>query len=468
MTSTTDSSDQSNKRHRTGDNEANDRRAAHGGSAAATDIATDPHALLGTRLEPIMEVLASQPEELQTHIISSSNEVLDLHATIKQRMSTNTRFDKPMKDTSGEVLTNAEGVPLKFVPNSLRTNCKIKASNRCKDDERMKAIENEAIKEHEKHKLQQAERAKEMSKLEITLHRELLRKSIYKLAIKLSTSAIIVIKIKNGGLLSGMKLSEKELTMLTAYAVVSSIDDLPVLNWMGFYGLISEEGGPVTTTAAQQAAAEFLKVMNINVAPIQEKGKDSQPDITQLALLDQEKITDLLLNVTVRLGMKIDKVEQQKEINAALREAFEPQAIVTATEDVDDAMEAEDLANPSKNLLDLIKKTQKDEIAKMKQQLRQEMRKNYLGDNQKHQQSTPIKSGRKSNKTSAASASTKQKQKQKKSALKKQVRFQKEKKDDTPTKPRQSKKKKKGKKQDSQGSRGGSNKGGRGRNAAGR
>ena len=131
-------------------------------------------------------------------------------------------------------------------------------------------------------------------------------------------------------------------------------------------------------------------------------------------------------------------------------------------------MEAEDLANPSKNLLDLIKKTQKDEIAKMKQQLRQEMRKNYLGDNQKHQQSTPIKPGRKSNKTSAASASTKQKQKQKKSALKKQVRFQKEKKDDTPTKPRQSKKKKKGKKQDSQGSRGGSNKGGRGRNAAGR
>jgi hypothetical protein len=122
MTSTTDSSDQSNKRHRTGDNEANDRRAAHGGSAAATDIATDPHALLGTRLEPIMEVLASQPEELQTHIISSSNEVLDLHATIKQRMSTNTRFDKPMKDTSGEVLKNAEGDPLKFVPNSLRTN----------------------------------------------------------------------------------------------------------------------------------------------------------------------------------------------------------------------------------------------------------------------------------------------------------------------------------------------------------
>ena len=236
---------------------------------------------------------------------------------------------------------------------------------------------------------------------------------------------------------------------------------------MGFYGLISEEGGPVTTTAAQQAAAEFLKVMKVDIASIQEKGKDSQADIAQLALLDQKKIMDLLLNVTVRLGMKIDKVEQQKEINAALREAFKPQAIVTATEEVDDAMEAEDLSNPSKNLLDFIKKTQKDEIAKMKQQLRQEMRKNYLGDNQKHQQSKPIKSGRKSNKTSAASASTKQKQKQKKSALKKQVRFEKEKKDDTPTKPRQSKKKKKKvEKQDSQGSRGGSNKGGRGRNAA--
>jgi hypothetical protein len=231
---------------------------------------------------------------------------------------------------------------------------------------------------------------------------------------------------------------------------------------MGFYGSSSEEGGQVTTTAAQQAAAEFLKVMNINSAPIQEKGKANQPDIAQLALLDQKKIMNLLLNVTVRLGMKIDKVEQQKEINAALREAFKPQAIVTATEEVDDAMEAEDLNNPSKNLLDLIKKTQKDEIAKMKQQLRQEMRKNYLGDNQKHQQSTPKKSGRKSNKTSAASASTKQKQKQKKSALKKQVRF--EKKDDTPTKPRQSKKKKK--KPDSQDSRGGSSKGGRGRNAA--
>lgn len=462
MPSTTDSSDQSNKRHRTGDNEANDRRAAHGGSAAANDIASDPHALLGTRLEPIMEVLASQPEELQTHIISSSNEVLDLHATIKQRTSTNTRFDKPMKDTSGEVLTNAEGVPLKFVPNSLRTNCKIKASNRCKDDPRMKAVEDEAIKEHEKYKLQQSERAKKMSKLEITLHQELLRQSMYKLAMKLSTSATVVNKIKNGGMLSGMKLNEKELTSFAAYTAVSSIDDLPTLNWMGFYGLISEAGGPITTTAAEQAATEFKKVMNIDINAIKQKATGSLPDAAQLALSNTKNIMEVLLNVTVQLGMKIDEEEQTKQINAALREALKPQAIVTATEEVDDAMETEDLSNPSKNLLDLIKKTQKDEIAKMKQQLRQEMRKNYLGDNQKHQQSTPIKSGRKSNKASTASASTKQKQKQKKSALKKEVRF--EKKDDTPTKPRQRKKKKK--KPDSQGSRGGSSKGGRGRDAA--
>jgi len=46
---------------------------------------TNLTSLLDTRLEPIMDVIALQPKELQGTVITTSLEMLDLLATVKQR-----------------------------------------------------------------------------------------------------------------------------------------------------------------------------------------------------------------------------------------------------------------------------------------------------------------------------------------------------------------------------------------------
>jgi hypothetical protein len=84
-------------------------------AAAPTDLAS----LLGPRLMPLMDLLATQPDELNGTIISLSQEMLDLHVTIKQRMKSHTQFDKPSTDAKGKIQNNKEGNPLPFVPNSL-------------------------------------------------------------------------------------------------------------------------------------------------------------------------------------------------------------------------------------------------------------------------------------------------------------------------------------------------------------
>ena len=51
------------------------------------DLGTNS-SLKGTRLEPIMKVLAMQSDELKGTIISRSTKMLNLQATIKQREKT--------------------------------------------------------------------------------------------------------------------------------------------------------------------------------------------------------------------------------------------------------------------------------------------------------------------------------------------------------------------------------------------
>ena len=125
MPSTTDSATGTNKRRRANGSRSNRRTAAPATAEAAAKPAApnDPFQLLGTRLEPIMKVLASQPTSLQTHIITKTNVMLDLLATIRQRGESHTRFGKPMTDaTSGAVLKDYEGKGKSLYPTLVGTN----------------------------------------------------------------------------------------------------------------------------------------------------------------------------------------------------------------------------------------------------------------------------------------------------------------------------------------------------------
>ena len=142
--STSESAPRTNKRRRSNNDNSsvhhaqNPQRTPRQTIDTAKD-STDPHQLLGTRLEPIMEVLEAQPEIFQTHIIKSSNLMLDRIAHIKQRRTNSAVFQKPIVDPKhGIGTTTDDDAPLMFVPTSTRKKCPIEPSNEFQDHPRMK------------------------------------------------------------------------------------------------------------------------------------------------------------------------------------------------------------------------------------------------------------------------------------------------------------------------------------------
>ena len=98
--------------------------------------------------------------------------MLDLLATVKQRSTSHTCFEKPTTNAkSGEVLKNGAGGNKQFLPNSCRGSCPIKASKQASDDPKMKKLLVAADIDHEAWKLKMAARVKEVSKKEIALRK---------------------------------------------------------------------------------------------------------------------------------------------------------------------------------------------------------------------------------------------------------------------------------------------------------
>ena len=64
----------------------------------SADTLPDPHKLVGSRLELLLEVLAAQPHNLQTNLIRLSGLMLDNVATIKLCKSISAKFNKPVRD----------------------------------------------------------------------------------------------------------------------------------------------------------------------------------------------------------------------------------------------------------------------------------------------------------------------------------------------------------------------------------
>ena len=92
---------------------------------------TDPLKLVGSRLEPIHGLLESQPPSLQTNIIRLTKLMLEKLDKINLRISNCTRFTQPVKNPkTGNILKDKEDQAVKFVPQSLRAACPIKASNK--------------------------------------------------------------------------------------------------------------------------------------------------------------------------------------------------------------------------------------------------------------------------------------------------------------------------------------------------
>ena len=263
-------------------------------------------------------------------------------------------------------------------------------------------------------------------------------------------------------------MSRRELVSLSCHAAIGrfNLQDAEYLGFRATPVLGSVDEGTPLVTAQQNLATDFATTMKINVNALKNKAGINlvDPAPKEKVFID-EVVTDMgsiIQDLTLKVMRIVDEKEELCKINALLRQELQPDAILDATEEVDQAMDQQDAAAPSKQLEDLIKKLQKEGIEKLGRKLSKDLRKKYSGDN-KIQSSTPTSHGRRQNKTSKGSSkSTNKNKKSEKSASKHS-----KKKKDAPQPTKNTTKKStaaKGKK--SGGSRGGASKGRRGRGSA--
>ena len=420
MTSTTDTATRTNKRRRTRGTRATSRNAPTATSATTappTTTPTDHHRILGTRLEPIMEVLALQPASLQTHIIAKSNAMLDLLATIKQRGLSHARFMKPLIDAeTGDVLKDSAGEQLKFVPNSCRAKCPIKPSQQSNDDDDMKTLLEDAEKDHDNWKQSMAAHARKVSELELRIRNAELRKLFYEFAKDLALTKVVVFDITNGGMI-GIALTKEELAHVAVHTTLNAFS----LANAAFIGFEDDQDGAMEPASAK-LARDYSETLSFDVAAAKNKANIATDGVIVLGIV--EELTTLVPALTTDLWRQIQAKERQREINAAIKLALAPQAKMDATEEVAAQLALLDANNPTKSLLDLIDKRTKAGLEKMKQDMKRDLRKNYsAGSND--QELTPTINGQKSRKTSTAASSTKKGKKKKAAVISEQKQKQK-------------------------------------------
>lgn len=398
----------SNKRSRGGGSTAtasSTRGAASGGSAAgaATSALADT---LGDRLMPLMGMLATQPDKTKGLIIERSRSMLDLRVTIKQRMASLARFDKPLKDpTTGQALQDERGNPLPFIPNSLRKKCPVESSKRMNDEPEMRTLMEEAKTEWDKCVKTMTNLAKRTAELEIQLHTKSLRHTFFDLIVMLARSELIVLEKKTGGRIDGLSLTPEQSANKAAYDALSTAGTLFCISvgvengnklmeafseYKSFNNRVIEE--KMDTVYVDFSSGERVEGSDCEGSPRQTSKPDQlwiDPTIT--------KLRTWIPILSVELWKHDDKRDMEREIEAALEEAFEPAAQRKANDDVEAAMDAEDTNAPSAKLMDAIRKEQKKLADKQMIALKREMRKNYSGDGRNDQPpSKPTKNGRES------------------------------------------------------------------------
>jgi len=331
-----------------------------------------------------MDLLATQPDELKGIIISQSREMLDLRVTIKQREKSHARFEKPSTDaTTGSVLNDKDGNPLPFIPISLRSKCPIKASNAMNDEPLMAVLLEKAKQAHAEHISKMTSYAQQASRMEISLRTRQLRHKMYNLQETIALSRLIILEFSGGMPPTGMKLNRDELVTKITFDILAN-------SAQGIADAVGKDNGA-------ELAEEFAKHKSFDNPAMENKMEELDKRIMQPIIT---LMNTWLPRLSVDLWKEDDEKDKQRDINAALRIAFKPKAMQTATEAVEAAMDVEDVNNPSKSLIEVIRKEQKKLADKQMVQLKRQMRKNYSGGEKDDLPPKPTENGRERKKSS--------------------------------------------------------------------
>ena len=375
----------------------------------------DPLKLVGSRLEPLHGLLESQPPSLTTNIIRQTRLMLEKRDKIILRHSNCAKFSQPVKDPrTGEILLNEDDEQVKFVPNSLRAACPIKASKEFRDDPAMVKLLLDAQLIQDAWKEQMAAAAENVAKLEVSLRMGELKILLYNHALSLTEAKCVELRIRNK-----MQKSEASNEDYATLMVVAVLDRLSFAQaeHFGFVttapaagasndNMSDSDGDSSTEPTAEDRshlgnrkfADDFLKTRNSNREDML-KNFGQQNKQTRIDLF--ETVEELFMRTTFELWEAIASKNKEREVNAAIKKFYEPKAIESATEEVAIAMDTIDVDNPTKHLEDYINKVVEGRIEKAKTAAKKKERKN-CGADVESQTPTPTENGRTSRRESSA------------------------------------------------------------------
>ena len=330
------------------------------------------------------DVLAAQPDQLRTSIISKSTEMLDLRGTISTRESRYQKFLAPQPEptTRAEPATTT-GITPTYIPNSLRTKCPLNAAAGLANDPDMLALLASANDAHEKHIILLANKAKEIAELEIRLLKRKLRHAMFGLLTTIVLAHDVMAVVRAGKLPDGAILSENERIAKVIFDVL-------------------QHSSPSIATALSVAnstelATDFSTVYSFNNTIVETKMTDADKSYLQS---HADNLQQWLPALTIDLWNHQDKGIRDKQVAAALSKALRTSATAEATDMVDLTI-TENAATPAKALTDMVRHEVKKMHRRTEQTLMKELRKNFLGGGKgkTNPPSKPKKNGQKQKET---------------------------------------------------------------------
>ena len=349
----------------------------------STDLVTNS-SLIGMRLEAIMNVLATQPDELKLTIISRSTKVLNLQATTKQREKNHARFTQPVTAAMPDngLASDAEAQK-PSIPNSLR---KIKPHGSIQANEwwsrhtgsyGWSRQSTRSLSNHD------GGACKEIQWIRNISTPKQLRSKFYDFITALALAYVVTKKKMDGGFTAGKQLTHHEIILMSTFEVIRDLDtNAAVALWK--------------ETGMQLPAQYGTENPNINLSRLKTKfTNDNNAYVVETSALLLDCVTKLIINLW-DLDQKKDK---QHELSATLRESLKTNAIKIANDNIVDAMGEEDTNRSDSKFIEMTQKETKKQVGKEVQKVKKSPRKNSSAD-AKSQVSTPKKGDQGSNSAS--------------------------------------------------------------------
>lgn len=326
-----------------------------------TDHASLLKSLMGTKLEPIRETVASLPFEIGLLIKQKVSLMLDLHLETRQRESTSLRINTPGADNS------------QFIPNSVRNEKNpVTVSALLKDDPDADLIRGEADRHVITYKNNVAGCIRRIADLEITRRNEKLQKMLYDYTRELATNLVIVKTLQPGVIIHSTK---NELGLVTA---LNCFWNIPVQHC------------EILRHHSQQSMAAGFKIftqldedeVRLGMTP------NDQAVVGEL----ENRLAEIIVSTVANLFRHHDEKDRRRIINAALRTHNQSRAQEQANQAVEMALDAEATVDATQ-INNIIEKKTKEQVGKEVHKIKELLRKKSLGDD-KSQALKPTKNGR--------------------------------------------------------------------------